>query len=108
MEAEARSPFEAARAAADAMAARYQPLLTAVVDEPHLGDDEKRQRLSDLRERAQAELEGVRLGYERERGRRSGPGLPEAADAEGRALGQVMEAHRGFLALLSQLPTDGD
>jgi hypothetical protein len=107
MEAERRAPFEAARAAADAVTARYQPLLTAVVDDPRLSDDEKRQRLSDLRERAQAELDRVSRAYERARGRRGGPAPPGAADAERRALSRALDAHRGFLILLSQLPTDG-
>ena len=104
MEPEIRTPFEAARAAADAVPIRYQPLLTAVVDDPGLDDDEKRRRLSDLREQAQAELDRIRRAYERER---CGALPLNAADGERRALEHLLSAHRDFLVLLSQLPTDG-
>jgi hypothetical protein len=107
VEAERRAPFEVARAGADAVAARYQPLLTAVVDDPTLSDDEQRRRLSDLRERARVEPDRVRRDHERERARRGGPAPPDAADEEWDALGRAVEAHHAFLVLLSQLPTDG-
>ena len=106
MEAETRMSLAAARAAADAVPTRYQPLLTAVVDDPSLSDDEKRRRLSDLREQAEADLIQVRQAYERERERRGAP--PAVADEEeGRALEDLLDAHRDFLVLLSHLPTDG-
>ncbi len=102
MEPEMRTPFEAARAAAEAVPTRYQPLLTAVVDDPGLSDDEKRRRLSDLRQQAQAELDRIRHAYER----RGVPPLA-AADGERRTLEHLLSAHRDFLVLLSHLPTDG-
>ena len=106
MESEIRTPFETARTAADAVPTRYQPLLTAVVDNPRLSDDEKRRRLSDLREQAQAELDRIWHAYEREREQRGAP-PPAAADEEGRALEDLLHAHHDFLVLLSHLPTDG-
>ncbi len=104
MEAETRMSYAAARAAADGVPTRYQPLLTAVVDDPALSDDEKRRRLSDLREQAEADLDQVRQAYECERERR---GAPPAVDEEGRALEDLLRAHHDFLVLLSHLPTDG-
>ena len=99
-----RTPVETARAAAEAVPTRYQLLLTAVVDDPGLSDDEKRRRLSDLREQAQAELDRIRHVYERER---RGVPPPDAADGERHALEHLLSAHRDFLVLLSHLPTDG-
>jgi hypothetical protein len=106
MEAETRLSFEAARTAADAVPTRYQPLLTAVVDDPSLSDDEKRRHLSDLREQAAADLEQIRQAYERERERRGAP-PPAATDEERHALEDLLRAHHDFLVLLSHLPTDG-
>ncbi len=106
MEPEMRTPFETARTAADAVPTRYQPLLTAVVDDPGLSDDEKRRRLSDIREQAQAELARIRQAYEREC-EQPGAQLPAAADEERRELEDLLRAHHDFLVLLSHLPTDG-